>query len=67
MAKYACFDPAAGAPYPVVTWIDTDFVPYPQYEGKSNLVAVTDEQWIQHLARTDGWTVSGGKLIAPQE
>jgi hypothetical protein len=65
MAKYACFDPTVRAPYPVITWLDTDFVEYPKYQGSKNLVEVTEDQWIQHLTHTDGWTVGGGKLIAP--
>jgi hypothetical protein len=49
----------------VITWLDTDFVEYPKYQGSKNLVEVTEDQWIQHLTHTDGWTVGGGKLIAP--
>lgn len=67
MAKYAFFDSSKSAPYPVTAWLDMDFVAYPQFEGSKNLVEVTDEQWMQHLARTGGWTVSGGKLNAPKE
>ncbi|MBH9661030.1 hypothetical protein [Burkholderia multivorans] len=67
MAKYAVFDSSKSAPYPVIAWLDTDFVSYPQYEGRRNLVEMTEEQWSAHLVRTGGWTVSGGKLIAPKE
>ncbi|MDN7511939.1 hypothetical protein [Burkholderia multivorans] len=63
MAKYAHFDSNAASPQPVIGWFDTDTFYYPNLPPQSNLIEMTDDQWIKHFNNLNGWAVSNGALI----
>lgn len=66
MSQYAQYDPSATAPQPVIGWYDTVVFEYADLPPSNALVQVTAQQWTQHFANPNGWTVSSGQLFAPE-
>jgi len=64
MAYYAQFDPSIASPAPVIGWYNTTARKYPNLPPATDLLEITEADWLAHYANADAWAVSNGALVA---